>query len=239
MIRLLGAHELSSRAVRARTTCLTWTLLVVMVSAVGCTTSQSAADQPEAPGPTTGSSSPGTSQTVAAVDDLVIAPEAQAETYDRELFGSGWIDTDGDGCDTREEVLIAESITPAQVDPYGCQVIAGDWVSVYDGEETADPSDFDIDHVVALGEAWRSGASAWTPEQRLTFANHLDDPAALIAVTASTNRSKGDRDPASWQPPNRDAWCGFATAWTTVKVQWGLTADQAEVDALRNMLVGC
>jgi hypothetical protein len=239
MIRLLGARERSSRSARAHTASLAWVLLAAMLPAIGCTTSQSGADLADAPGPTTQGSSPATSQTVAAVDDLVVAPESQDETYDRELFGSGWIDADGDGCDTREEVLITESITPAQVDPYGCQVVAGDWRSIYDGEETADPSDFDIDHVVALGEAWRSGASSWTPDQRLAFANHLDDPAALIAVTASTNRSKGDRDPASWQPPDRDAWCEFATAWTTVKVQWGLTADQAEVDALRNMLVGC
>ncbi len=239
MVTLLGAHDRWTRAALAGARGLTWVALATVMSLAGCTTPQSRAGTTDGPAPSTGDATAGSSPTVAAVADLVIAPESQDETYDRELFGSGWIDADGDGCDTREEVLIAESVTPAQVDPYGCQVIAGDWVSAYDGEETADPSDFDIDHVVALGEAWRSGASAWTPEQRLAFANELDDPEALIAVTASTNRSKGDRDPASWQPPNRDAWCGFATAWTTVKVQWGLTADQAEVDALRNMLVDC
>ena len=239
MVRLLGAHVRSARAAGTGSRRLSWVALATLLVVIGCTTPQSRAGTTEDPSPSTGDATPNSSPTVAVVDDLVIAPESQDETYDRGLFGSGWIDADGDGCDTREEVLIVESITPAQVDPYGCQVIAGDWVSAYDGDETADPSDFDIDHVVALGEAWRSGASAWTPERRLAFANHLDDPAALIAVTASTNRSKGDRDPASWQPPNRDAWCGFATAWTTVKVQWGLTADQAEVNALRNMLVGC
>lgn len=239
MVRLLGAHDRSARVARAVTRGLTWVVLGAGLSLIGCTTPQSTAGTTEEPAPSTGDTTSETSPTVAVVDDLVIAPESPDEGYDRELFGSGWIDADGDGCDTREEVLIAESVTPAQVDPYGCQVVTGDWVSAYDGEETSDPSDFDIDHVVALGEAWRSGASGWTPEQRLAFANELDDPAALIAVTASTNRSKGDRDPASWQPPNRDAWCEFATAWTTVKVQWGLTADQAEVDALRNMLAGC
>lgn len=239
MVRQLGEHERSTRAARARKAGLTWVMLGVGLALAGCTTPQSTAGPNDAPTPSTGDSPVDTSQIVAVVDDLVVAPEAHDETYDRDLFGSGWIDADGDGCDTREEVLIAESVSPAQVDPYGCHVVTGDWVSLYDGEETTDPSDFDIDHVVALGEAWRSGASSWTPEQREAFANHLDDPAALIAVTASTNRSKGDRDPASWQPPNRDAWCEFATAWTTVKVEWGLTADQAEVDALRNMLAGC
>ena len=75
--------------------------------------------------------------------------------------------------------------------------------------------------------------------RRQAFANDLDDPGALIAVTAATNRSKSDRDPASWQPPNEEAWCEFAAAWVTTKARWGLTADNAEVAALRNMLTGC
>ena len=175
----------------------------------------------------------------ATVDQLVVAPESDADSYDRELFGDGWIDADGDGCDTRREVLIAESMSPAQVDPFGCEVIAGDWLSAYDGYATDDPTELEIDHVVALAEAWRSGAAGWTDERRQAFANDLDDPGALIGVTAATNRSKGDRDPASWQPPDREAWCDFAGAWVTVKAGWELTADQAEVDALRNMLVGC
>ena len=175
----------------------------------------------------------------ALVDQLVVVPEAGADSYQRDLFGGGWIDADGDGCDTRAEVLIAESLTPAQVDPYGCAVTAGDWLSSYDGYTTTDPTELEIDHVVALAEAWRSGASQWDSPRRLAFANDLDEPSALIAVTASTNRSKSDRDPASWQPPSTASWCGFATAWVTVKVRWALTADQAEVDALRNMLAPC
>lgn len=132
-----------------------------------------------------------------------MAPEGDGDGdgYECELFGDGWIDADGDGCDTRREVLIAESTSPAQVDPFGCEVIAGDWVSAYDGYSTDDPTELEIDHVVALSEAWRSGAAAWPEDRRLAFANDLDSPAALVAVTAATNRSKGDRDPASWQPP--------------------------------------
>lgn len=175
----------------------------------------------------------------ALVDQLVVAPETGADTYQRDLFGGDWIDADGDGCDTRAEVLIAESLTPAQVDPYGCAVVAGDWLSSYDGYTTNDPTELEIDHVVALAEAWRSGASQWDGARRLAFANDLDEPSALIAVTASTNQSKSDRDPASWQPPSTAGWCGFATAWVTVKVRWALTADQAEADALRNMLAPC
>jgi hypothetical protein len=150
-----------------------------------------------------------------------------------------WTDDDHDRCDTRAEVLIAESLTPAQVDPSRCFVVAGDWLSSYDGQELSDPAEIEIDHVVALAEAWDSGASSWDAERRHAFANDVDDQGALVAVTAATNRSKGDRDPAEWQPPARDDWCRFATDWIEVKVRWDLTADAAEARALRNMLRGC
>jgi hypothetical protein len=125
--------------------------------------------------------------------------------------------------------------TKAQVDSYGCKVVAGDWFSVYDGFKTEQPGDLDVDHVVALAEAWESGASGWTTVRRQAFANDLDEPRALIAVSASSNRSKADEDPAQWKPPRREAWCEFAIAWTTVKVKWGLSADEAEVSALRQI----
>lgn len=173
------------------------------------------------------------------LDRITVAPEANADSYDRDLFGGDWIDADHDGCDTRAEVLIAESTTPAQVDPIGCNVLAGHWISLYDGHGTSDPADLEIDHVVALAEAWRSGAARWDPQRRITYANDLEEPRTLIAVTAATNRAKSDRDPSSWQPPSDAAWCDFATSWITVKVRWGLTADQAETEALRNMLTRC
>lgn len=166
------------------------------------------------------------------VDQLVIAPEGSDDGYDRDLFDH-WVDADGDGCDTRCEVLEAERRDDLPGLP------SGGWLSIYDGYSTPDPSELDIDHVVALGEAWRSGADGWDAARREAFANDLADPQALVAVTAATNRSKGARDPAEWQPPAQAAWCEFATAWVTTKVRWGLTADQAESDALRNMLRSC
>lgn len=176
------------------------------------------------------------------VDDMLArleeAPATTVGGYDRALFGQ-WIDSDGDGCDTRAEVLRAESITPAQVDPPGCFVLAGDWRSVYDGYTTDDPTELEIDHLVALHEAWLSGAATWSPERRRAFANDLAHPGALVAVTAAMNQSKGDDDPAVWQPPNRDAWCLYAADWITVKTRWQLRADPAEITALRNMLRGC
>jgi Protein of unknown function (DUF1524) len=199
-----------------------------------------------APGPTTttimvpSTRAPAPVQSPAALlDQFTVAPESNTGTYRRDLFGGDWVDADNDGCDTRAEVLVAESTTPAQVDPIGCTVLAGDWISLYDGYETSDPNELEIDHVVALAEAWRSGAAGWDPQRRIAYANDLDEPLALVAVTAATNQAKSDRDPSSWQPPSDVAWCDFATAWITVKVRWGLTADQAEVDALRNMLTSC
>ncbi len=184
------------------------------------------------PPPAEGPASAPPGEATALVDQLTVAPEASDDGYDRELFDH-WVDADGDGCHTRCEVLAAERRTDLPGLP------EGGWLSLYDGYSTPDASELDIDHVVALAEAWRSGADGWDAERREAFANDLDDPAALVAVTAATNRSKGDRDPASWQPPNRDAWCEYATAWVATKLRWGLSADQAEVDALRNMLRGC
>lgn len=162
---------------------------------------------------------------------LVVEPERSGAGYQRELFG-GWIDVDHNGCNTRCEVLNAERRTDLAGLSFG-------WYSLYDGYTTDDPSELDIDHVVALGEAWRSGADGWDADRRRAFANDLDDPGALIAVTAATNRSKSDKDPARWQPPNRDGWCEWGTAWLRVKVTWNLSADRAEADALRNILRGC
>ena len=207
------------------------------------TPTTSAHASPTMPRPTTPSTaSPAPSPAPAGsalVDRLTVEPEERGAAYDRDLFGAGWIDADRDGCDTRAEVLIDESRSLAQVDPSGCHVVAGDWVSPYDGYATADPAELEIDHVVALAEAWDSGASAWSPERRIAFANDVEDPDGLVAVTATTNATKSDRDPASWLPPNRADRCRFAAAWTSVKLRWGLSADAAEVAALRDALAGC
>ena len=165
----------------------------------------------------------------AELEQLAVRPESSSDGYQRARFGGGWIDADGNGCDTRCEVLEAERRT----DLPG---LAEGWLSPYDGYSTSDPGELDIDHVVALAEAWRSGADGWDDARRLAFANDLADPDPLVAVTAATNRSKSDKDPAAWQPPSLDDWCGFAAAWIDTKSRWGLSADEAEVRALRNML---
>ena len=169
---------------------------------------------------------------------LRIAPEDGRSGYSRDLFNHWIDDSDPDNCDTRQEVLLAEALLQATRDA-GCPVSAGEWFSLYDGVTTTDPATFDVDHVVALAEAWDSGAAGWDAARRTDYANDLGYAGSLIAVSASSNRSKSDRDPAEWMPERREAWCSFATTWTHVKIRWSLTADEAEAAALRSALNGC
>ena len=112
-----------------------------------------------------------------------------------------------------------------------CKITKGTWFSVYDGKTASDPQDIDIDHMVPLANAWRTGAASWTDEQRTAFANDLDRP-QLIAVTMASNRSKGDQDPSEWMPPRRDYWCTYAQSWIAVKTYWKLSVTAAEKTAL-------
>ncbi|WP_081900645.1 HNH endonuclease family protein [Allokutzneria albata] len=99
-------------------------------------------------------------------------------------------------------------------------------------------SSVDIDHVVPLAAGWRSGAWAWDAAKRRAFANDLTRP-RLIAVSAKSNRAKGDPTPATWKSPAVDSWCLYAKAWTHVKVVYGLTITEAERAALVEMLDTC
>ncbi|MDP4705848.1 MAG: HNH endonuclease family protein [Ilumatobacteraceae bacterium] len=157
--------------------------------------------------------------------------------YDRDLFAD-WYDADRNGCNTRKEVLIAESLDPVQIGS-GCTITGGRWFSIYDNVETTDSSKFDIDHMVPLSEAWGSGAWNWNADQRKHFANDLDQPFFLIAVTASSNRSKSDRDPAEWMPPNSGYHCEYVRIWIEIKRAWDLSVDQAEHNYLAQKLASC
>lgn len=166
---------------------------------------------------------------------LVTSADSTA-SYDRSLF-QHWIDADGDGCDTREEVLIAESTVPVQMGS-GCTVTSGRWDSWYDGASWTLPSDVDVDHFVPLGEAWRSGADTWTADERRSYANDLGLDVGLEAVTDNVNQSKGDRDPAEWMPPQAGVECRYVSDWVVVKYRWDLSMDTTERDALAGMLAG-
>ncbi len=158
--------------------------------------------------------------------------------YRRKAFGDGWDYDRASGCNTRERVLIAESLTPAVLGPR-CKVLSGRWTSRYDGVTTTDPADLQIDHLVPLGDAWGSGASDWTAIRREQFANDLTDPATLIAVTGRTNESKGDKAPDHWLPPDPAARCPYVADWIEVKARWGLSVTPTEHDALARVLAGC
>lgn len=191
-------------------------------TAVASSTSSTAAEDPA-------------DSAIAVLATLTIAVE-QPIGYQRELF-SHWSDADGDGCDTRAEVLISESLGLVQRD-YPCQVTAGDWYSSYDGLTWTDAAELDVDHVVALAEAWRSGAWQWSSATREAFANDLTDERTLIAVTDSTNQSKSDDDPADWLPPRRADTCRYVGDWLSIKLRWDLSVDPAEYDALARLLDG-
>lgn len=169
---------------------------------------------------------------IRVLNSLPVSAE-RASGYDRELFRH-WSDLDADGCNTREQVLIDERIA-GQV--AGCDVLGGRWRSMYDGDVTSNSSSFDIDHYVPLKEAWDSGAWRWNPATRERFANDLGFPGALIAVSASSNRSKSDRDPAEWLPER--AVCKYAKTWVAVKFRWRLAVDSTEKSELMRILRGC
>jgi len=176
------------------------------------------------------------SQFPGSLADLRVEAENRAG-YDRDLF-EHWIDADGDGCDTRREVLIQESLTPVTVEA-ACEIFGGTWVSLYDGFKSDNPSDFDIDHMVPLAEAWDSGASSWSDSRRRDFANDLSSSYSLIAVSSSSNRSKSDGDPADWLPPDSSYLCEYVEQWIKVKQQWDLSVDEAEATAIADALSSC
>ena len=166
------------------------------------------------------------------------AAESGSATYSRDLFRH-WTDPDGDCQDTRAEVLIAESqVAPAFTTTRRCTVATGRWYSPYDGATWTLAGDVDIDHRVALKEAWESGARTWTAADRQRFANDLAFGQTLLAITDNVNSSKQDSDPAQWMPPMAANHCNYAIAWVQVKYRWRLPIDAAERTRLTSVLSG-
>ncbi|MEW2573277.1 HNH endonuclease family protein [Streptomyces sp. NPDC047070] len=174
----------------------------------------------------------------AAVELLPSATESR-EGYQRTFF-KHWNkgSNPSDGCNTRAEVLIAESRVEPAVEA-GCKIVAGEWYSYYDGVSLTAPGGLDIDHMVPLAEAWDSGASTWTAQRREAYANDQDAEHSLVAVSARSNRTKGDKDPADWTPPLADARCTYTAHWVATKLRWQLTVDDRERGALAELAAGC
>ncbi len=158
--------------------------------------------------------------------------------YDRKLY-KHWIDEDRDCQDTRQEVLISESIELVVLDERGCKVISGLWNDPFTGNTYTDPSDLDIDHMIPLKEVHVSGGYAWSAERREQYANDISNPDVLIAVSRSANRSKGARDVAHWLPTNEGFRCEYVRRWAAVKEAWGLDMDEVETDRILTLLSEC
>jgi hypothetical protein len=169
-----------------------------------------------------------------AITDLPVKKEVRSG-YDRDLFPH-WTDADGDGCDTRDEVLIAEADDPVDVGE-DCELSGGRWFSYYDRRSWRDPGRIDIDHLVPLAEAWDSGAKSWTTRTRKRYANDLGDRRTLVGVTDSVNQSKGDQDPREWLP--QYGTCRYLREWVAVKHRWRLKVDRPEKKALRALAADC
>ncbi len=146
---------------------------------------------------------------VQAGDGVLYIAADRLEGYDRSLF-KHWIDADKNGCDTRKEVLIAEAVVKPKKGAK-CVLTGGKWISSYDGKTHTKDSGLDVDHLVPLAEAWRSGAWAWTDKERENYANFIEQEWMLNAVTASVNRSKSDRDIANWLPTKNV--CEYLRGW--------------------------
>jgi hypothetical protein len=167
-----------------------------------------------------------------ALDCVPVAAE-RIGGYKRSLF-KHWIDANKNGKDTRAEVLIAESLVSVRFSSSGKTVSTGKWLSLYDGETWTRASDVDVDHVVALGEAWRSGAWKWSSARRQAYANDLGVAWTLRAVTDNVNQSKSDDDPTYWLPPLESANCVYLTEWVAVKIRWKLSVDAEERQSIRD-----
>ncbi|MEU7154405.1 HNH endonuclease family protein [Streptomyces sp. NPDC045456] len=207
---------------------------VLLLSVAAC--SNHAAGEDPKPPRAAAPAAPGQLALDKAVGQLKVARENRSG-YTRDAFKL-WVDADRNGCDAREEVLLAEAVKKPRKGK-GCKLTGGQWKSYYDGKTVSSAAKLDIDHVVPLAEAWDSGASKWSAKRREAYANDLGADRSLVAVSSGPNRAKGDKDPAEWLPPAKNAYCTYAADWVSTKLRWSLTADTAERAALRKLAAGC
>lgn len=173
---------------------------------------------------------------------LPIKGRAPKTGYDRALFGQSWADVDRNGCDTRNDILKRDLTNVTYVNSVPCKVKSGTLADPYTGTSIrflrgqATSTAVQIDHVVALSDAWQKGAQQLTTEQRTAFAN---DPLNLQATDGPTNMKKGDGDAATWLPPNKGFRCEYIARQISVKATYGLWVTQAEHDAMARILGDC
>ncbi|MET0931630.1 MAG: HNH endonuclease family protein [Aeromicrobium sp.] len=220
-------------------------LVILALVLVAARTQQGEVEASPGPMPSASATPP-----VASVGDasstlagLAVKGRAPRTGYSRDEFGQAWRDLDRNGCDQRNDVLRRDLVDVALEDgTHGCVVQSGTLISPYSGEAvpflrgTTTSREVQIDHVVALSDAWQKGAQAWTPELREKLAN---DFLELRATDMSTNASKGAGDAATWLPPRRASWCAYVAAQIAVKHEYGLWVTAAERDAMAAVLSSC
>lgn len=176
---------------------------------------------------------------VAALAELEVKGASDTAGYDRRKFGSAWADVDGNSCSTRNDVL-QRDLDAVELATDDCAVASGTLkVDPYTGERvefTAGRSKIDIDHLVPLSDAWQKGAAEWEPAKRIALAN---DPLNLLAVGASANRQKGDKDAANWLPANEAYHCQYVALQIAVKQKYELWVTEEEGKAMSTVLKGC
>ncbi|PNS14971.1 hypothetical protein CAC42_2200 [Sphaceloma murrayae] len=177
---------------------------------------------------------PAASTAQTQLNGLTVRATGSSSGYSRDLFPH-WHTVSG-ACNTRETVLKRDGTNVVQSS--ACAATSGTWRSPYDGATWTAASDVDIDHMVPLANAWRSGASSWTTARREDFANDLDSP-QLWAVTDNVNQEKSDQSPDSWVPPLTSFRCTYARSWIAVKNKWSLSVTSAEKSALQTLLNSC
>jgi hypothetical protein len=240
------------RAARLRGPLMAATLAVALAA---CTTDASSAGAPApsdtAAATTAASSTPTAHPTgargtaLALLGTLAVKGRAPKTGYSRAQFGPSWTDDNAapdshNGCRTRDDIL-ARDLAQARTSN-GCTVDSGELVDPYTGARITfrygpvTSAAVQIDHVVALGDAWQTGAQQWSAQKRTAFAN---DPLNLLAVDGSTNEGKGDSDAASWLPPNKSYRCAYVARQVAVKARYGLWVTAAERDAIARVLSRC
>jgi hypothetical protein len=176
---------------------------------------------------------------LAAVDSLTVKGRAPKTGYSRDRFGTPWADTDSNGCDTRDDIL-KRDLKDVKFTDGSCKVASGtlepDPYGGGDVKYARGRSLVDVDHLVALSDAWQKGAKYWDAGKRIALAN---DPLNLLAVGAAPNRSKGDGDAATWLPPNKGYRCTYVAAQVAVKKKYGLWVTSAEKAAMKKALSAC
>jgi hypothetical protein len=178
----------------------------------------------------------------AALAGLSVKGRAPKDHYSREAFGQAWQDVDRNGCDTRNDILRRDLASVGFMEGSKCRVASGTIVEPYTGKAVdfrrgpESSKEIQIDHVVALGDAWQKGAQSLSPQQRLSLAN---DPLNLIAADGPANQQKSAGDAATWLPKNKNIRCHYVARQISVKASYGLWVTQPEKDAMNRVLDSC